>query len=116
MSNTPYQLSRATLQSTVRMLRELNPSLALRVQNQMAVPSTESGRLTVQLDSFTLGRIIETIAAYAGNAANRALNHEDITLADLQEIESVIAEWLLFAESCQGPGTETGRLRTSAIC
>jgi len=75
---------RSSLQFTVKLLRNHNPSLALRIQNIIAPIATDSSGdieppdanslYPLNFDKFTLRRIIETLAMAGQEIAENALD------------------------------------------
>ncbi|NKB31634.1 MAG: hypothetical protein GKR91_00855 [Pseudomonadales bacterium] len=99
---------RDSLQFTVKLLRNHNPSLALRVQNIIAPnPFIQRGAnnspqssdlFPLNLDSFTLKRIIETLAIAGQELAEKVLETQQGDEAFLIQTKEVIGQWLLYAK------------------
>ncbi|MFT4861317.1 MAG: hypothetical protein ACI95C_000524 [Pseudohongiellaceae bacterium] len=99
---------RATLQFTVALIRPHNPSLALRIQNLLA-PSAKTYRqfddqpspkdlYKLTLDSFTLKRVVDTLAIAGQELAEKVLetlngDHEHLLIT-----KATIGKWLLYAQ------------------
>jgi hypothetical protein len=105
---------RQTLLDTVTLLRHQNPSLALRIQNLLVAPSSGGVRehITLQLDGFTLKRVVDTLAEVGNSLAQQVLQEqsdaltselvsaretEDKTMRELTMMRDVIGQWLNYA-------------------
>jgi len=102
---------RSSLQFTVKLIRGLNPSLALRIQNIIApAKSSDAGEqqipkatdsFTLSLDSFTLKRVVETLATAGQEIAEEVLRTQEGDHEELLVTKEVIAKWLLYARQHQ---------------
>lgn len=102
---------RATLQFTVQLIRPHNPSLALRIQNLIAptakiykqediIPSPhDTFKLT--LDSFTLKRVVDTLAIAGQELAEKVLQTLDGDHEHLLSTKTTIGKWLNYAQHHQ---------------
>ncbi len=99
---------RATLQFTVQLLRSHNPSLALRIQNLIAPgaviyrhaadqPSSED-LYRLALDSFTLKRVVDTLAIAGQELAENVLQTLDGDHQHLLVTKAAIGKWLAYAQ------------------
>lgn len=96
-----YVFDRASLQFTVKLLRQYKPSLALRIQNILGPAENRQplydDKFTVQLDSFTLKQVVETVGQAGSELANQVLTTQQGDYSDLQETKDVIGMWLDYA-------------------
>lgn len=109
---------RETLLFTVKLLRPHNPSLALRVQNLIA-PSVEpyirqpgNDQFILKLDSYTLKRVVDTLATAGQELAEQVLQTEQGDHQFLLETKSAISKWLAYAQYHQ---TEYERLQQQTL-
>ena len=99
---------RESLQFTVKLLRNHNPSLALRIQNLIApnpfaksaqsIAPQASDLFPLSLDSFTLKRVIETLVSAGLDLAEAVLKTHEGDEEFLQQTKEVIGKWLLYAK------------------
>lgn len=116
-ANESALFDRETLQFTVKLLKPHNPSLALRIQNLIAPTSTiyqkenagpsPNDRYQLTLDSFTLRRVVDTLATAGQELAEKALQTHDGDHDFLIHTKSAIGKWLDYARYHQ---TEFNRL------
>jgi len=118
--DTQALFDRATLQFTVQLIRPHNPSLALRIQNLIAPTAhvhqqkgPEPGpndlyRLT--LDSFTLKRVVDTLAIAGQELAEQVLQTLDGDHEHLLVTKAAIGKWLNYAQHHQ---TQFDKLKRS---
>ena len=102
---------RLSLQFTVKLLRGQNPALALRIQNIIAPslssslgkaePPSPSDVFVLTLDSHTLRRVVETVAAAGQALAEHVLQTEEGDHAYLLVTKEVIGQWLRYARQHQ---------------
>lgn len=103
---------RATLQFTVGLIRQHNPSLALRIQNLIA-PTAKVYRqhdkqpspndlYQLTLDSFTLKRVVDTLAIAGQELAEKVLESLDGDHEHLLTTKATIGKWLSYAQYHQG--------------
>jgi hypothetical protein len=102
---------RATLQFSVQLIRPHNPSLALRIQNLIAPTAkihkqwgTQPGpddlyKLT--LDSFTLKRVVDTLAVAGQELAENAMQTLGGDHDHLLTTKAAIGKWLSYAQHHQ---------------
>jgi hypothetical protein len=98
---------RATLQFSVQLIRPHNPSLALRIQNLIAPTAnvykqfgSEPGPddlFKLTLDSFTLKRVVDTLAVAGQELAENVLQTLDGDHEHLLTTKAVIGKWLSYA-------------------
>ncbi len=99
---------RATLQSTVQLMRPHNPSLALRIQNLIAPNAKVYKQFESQpgpddlykltLDSFTLKRVVDTLAIAGQELAEKVLQTFDGDHEHLLITKLTIGKWLSYAQ------------------
>jgi hypothetical protein len=99
---------RESLQFTVKLLRNHNPSLALRIQNLIAPnpfnrhPQPEAPKASdlfpLSLDSFTLKRVIETLGSAGQDLAEAVLTTHEGDEEYLLKTKETISKWLLYAK------------------
>lgn len=103
---------RETLQFTVKLIRPHNPSLALRIQNLIA-PSAcpyiqhydmphATDQFNLSLDSYTLKRVVDTLATAGQELAEQVLLTEQGDHSFLLEVKSAIGKWIAYARYHQG--------------
>jgi hypothetical protein len=111
---------RATLQFTVQLMRPHNPSLALRIQNLIAPNAKIYKQLDLQpspddlykltLDSFTLKRVVDTLAIAGQELAEKVLQTFDGDHEHLLITKLTIGKWLSYAKYHQ---TEYEKIKRS---
>lgn len=99
---------RKSLQVTVKLIRNHNPSLALRIQNILAPspvvnfepdnPPDPKDVFPLNFDNFTLRRVIETLAIAGQEIAEEVLNTRDGDEEFLEQTNQVVGLWLLYAK------------------
>jgi hypothetical protein len=102
---------RQTLQFTVKLIRVQNPSLALRIQNIIAPGSSlliagdEHPRpedlFSLDLDTFSLKRIVETLGEVALAMAQYTLRTNEGDHEVLKQTKQVMDDWLAYARQHQ---------------
>jgi hypothetical protein len=102
---------RLSLQFTVKLLRGQNPALALRIQNIIAPslscsmgkgePPAADDVFALTLDSHTLKRVVETVAAAGQELAEQVLMTQQGDHAYLLVTKEVIGQWLRYARQHQ---------------
>ncbi len=107
ISSTAVLFDRETLQFTVKLLKPQNPSLALRIQNLIGpsarIHHQESEILSPEdtfklcLDSFTLKRVVETLANAGQALAESAIQSHDGDHQELLNTKAAISKWLDYA-------------------
>lgn len=109
-TNTPNKdklFDRETLQFTVKLIRSHNPSLALRIQNLIAPSVTPyiqhygdphgTDQFKLNLDSYTLKRVVDTLAVAGQELAEQVLLTEQGDHNFLLEVKSSIGKWIAYA-------------------
>ena len=96
------------MQFTVRLPRNVNPSLALRVQNiitpnpfsraKNAAALNPYDLFLLNLDTFTLKRVIESLAVVGQELAEEVLGTHEGDEEFLVQSKNVIVKWLLYAK------------------
>lgn len=99
---------RKSLQITVKLIRNHNPSLALRIQNILApapgmnfepgLPPEDKDLFPLNLDNFTLRRVIETLAIAGQEIAEAVLTTQNGDEEFLEQTNRVVGLWLLYAK------------------
>jgi len=96
-----FVFDRASLQFTVKLLRHYNPALALQIQNLLGPPGNKqplhNDKFSLQLDSLTLKRVVETVGQAGSELANQVLTTQQGDYANLLETKEVIGMWLDYA-------------------
>jgi len=105
--NKDKLFDRETLQFTVKLIRSHNPSLALRIQNLIAPSATPyilcctdphaADQLKLNLDSYTLKRVVDTLAIAGQELAKQILRTEPGDHSFLLEVKSSIGKWIAYA-------------------
>jgi len=110
--NDANVFDRVSLQFTVKLLRSQHPALALRVQNTIAPAIVkESGNaeapqpsdlFSLALDTNTLKRVVETLAAVGQELAEQVLLQTEAgDPGHLLAMKEIIGKWLLYARQHQ---------------
>ncbi len=96
------------MQFTVRLPRNVNPSLALRVQNIITPNPFSRAKnadalnpydlFLLNLDTFTLKRVIESLAVVGQELAEEVLGTHEGDEEFLVQSKNVIVKWLLYAK------------------
>ncbi|MFT6092583.1 MAG: hypothetical protein ACJA2Q_000472 [Pseudohongiellaceae bacterium] len=105
--NKDKLFDRETLQFTVKLIRSHNPSLALRIQNLIAPSATPyiqyctdphaADQFKLNLDSYTLKRVVDTLAIAGQELAEQVLLTEQGDQSFLLEVKSSIGKWIAYA-------------------
>ena len=119
--NKDKLFDRETLQFTVKLIRSHNPSLALRIQNLIApsaIPYIQSygephatDQFKLNLDSYTLKRVVDTLAIAGQELAEQVLLTEQGDQKFLLEVKSSIGKWIVYARYHQ---TQYERVRSNS--
>ena len=104
VTETADWFSRDSLLDTVKLLRRNNPSLALRIQNQLMgsvveIRSTDKApqKVQLQLDGFTLKRVVDGLADLGNELAREVLEQQTGDYDELIIVRDVIGRWLDYA-------------------
>ncbi|MCH7815272.1 MAG: hypothetical protein IIC60_01755 [Proteobacteria bacterium] len=111
-TNDANVFDRVSLQFTVKLLRIQHPTLALRVQNiiapaivkesETAAAPQPSDLFSLALDTNTLKRVVETLAAAGQELAEQVLlQTEADDPGHLLAMKEIIGKWLLYARQHQ---------------
>lgn len=102
---------RETLQFTVKLIRPHNPSLALNIQNLIApsaVPYIQyhddihrTDQFNLNLDSYTLKRVVDTLAVAGQDLAEQVLLTEQGDHGFLLQVKAAIGKWIDYAKHHQ---------------
>ncbi|PCH59556.1 MAG: hypothetical protein COC19_06940 [SAR86 cluster bacterium] len=97
--------NRAELQFTVQLLRSYNPSLALQIQNILAAKHFESDSTSqvcdsyvLNLDSYTLKRVVETVGTAGHDLAQQVLQTNEGDYDKLLLTKQIVSKWLDYAK------------------